>query len=111
MSNLASHSGLDHLIEVELLEEQYDATKIYELDQIISNFSVSGYEIVKHRASFKQQLKGTSALYENSQQLEDLKPRDVFLKLMDQQENEENRDEILSAFDEILEEVRNPLDR
>ncbi len=110
LRELPLHNGLDNLIEVELIEDQYDATKIYDLDQLISNFTVAGYKIVKHRASFKQQLKGTSALYQNSQQLEDLKPRDVFIKLLEQNENDENRQEILSAFDEILEEVQNPLD-
>lgn len=106
---LPEHTALDHLIEVELKEDAYDAIKIYALDQLITTFSKPGYEIVKHRIHFKQQLQGSAALYETTQQLEDLKPKDVFLKMLDQQEiSPENRTEILSAFDEILEEVLNP---
>ena len=42
--------------EIELQEEHFDANKIYELDQLVGNFEVKGYEIVKHRASFKNKI-------------------------------------------------------
>ncbi|MDT0688999.1 exonuclease SbcCD subunit D C-terminal domain-containing protein [Salegentibacter sp. F188] len=105
---LEIHQNLDSLIEVELKEENYDATKIYLLDELVTNFKIKGYEIVKHRATFKNQVKSAGALYENSQQLEDLKPKEVFSKLVDEhQYDEETRNELLAAFDELLEEVEN----
>ncbi|MFD1096488.1 exonuclease SbcCD subunit D C-terminal domain-containing protein [Salegentibacter chungangensis] len=104
---LEDEGHLDSLIEVELIEDQYDAHKIYQLDELVTNFHKPGYEIVKHRASFKQKLSGASELYDEQQQLEDLKPKDVFTELIAGHEyDEETKKEIMSAFDEILEEVQ-----
>ena len=63
---------------------------------------------MKHRATFSQRHLDTGDLYSAEQHLEDLKPRDVFLKLIGQHEYDENdQREILSAFDELLEDVKN----
>ena len=103
---LQAREGLASLIEIEMQEENFDSNKIYELDQLVDNFKVEGYEIVKHRASFENKISGSGELYEEKQQLEDLQPLDVFQKLVDkQEEDEETRKELMSAFNEILEEV------
>jgi len=103
---LEPREELDSLIEIELKEESFDSNKIYELDQLVDNFKVQGYEIVKHRVSFKNKISGSGELYKEKQQLEDLQPLDVFQKLVNQQEEDEGtRQELLSAFNEILEEV------
>ena len=103
---LQDREGLASLIEIEMQEENFDSNKIYELDQLVDNFKVEGYEIVKHRASFENKISGSGELYEEKQQLEDLQPLDVFQKLVDkQEEDEETRKELMSAFNEILEEV------
>ena len=105
---LKDHEELETLIEIELIEEQYDALKIYDLDQLVVNFEKPGYKIVKHRATFSHRHMETGDLYSAVQHLEDLKPRDVFLKLIGQHEYDEiNQREILSAFDELLEDVKN----
>ena len=106
LSALSDKQQLESLIEVELLEEQYDALKLYHLDEMVSNFNTPGYNIVKHRATFTRQLKGASDAYEAGIKLEDLKPKDVFLELIDKHEYDEvTRQEIISAFDELLQEV------
>ncbi|WP_034888269.1 exonuclease subunit SbcD [Gillisia sp. Hel_I_29] len=98
---------LDSLIEIDMIEAQYDAQKIYMLDQLVNNFDKNGFEIVKQRAQFTNQVKGTSELYSENQQLEDLAPKDVFLELIaNHAYNDEQKKEILSAFDEIMEEVQ-----
>jgi exonuclease SbcD len=97
---------LESLIEVELLEEQYDALKIYNLDELVTNFKRPGYQIVKHRATFKNQLRGTSEVFDQDLQLQDLKPKDVFLELIAAHNYDENtRLDILSAFDDLLQDV------
>ena len=107
LNELVNVGKLDSLIEIDMIEDQYDAQKIYALDQLVNNFEKPGFEIVKQRAQFKNQTKGTSELYAEHQQLEDLKPKDVFLELIGSHDyNEEQKMEILSAFDEILEEVQ-----
>ena len=98
---------LDSLIEIDMIEAQYDAQKIYMLDQLVNNFDKNGFEIVKQRAQFTNQVKGSSELYSENQQLEDLAPKDVFLELIaNHAYNDEQKKEILSAFDEIMEEVQ-----
>ena len=113
LQGLSEKKELESLIEVELLEEQYDAVKLYTLDEMVSDFDKAGFRIVKHRASFKKNTTGASEAYETGIQLQDLKPKDVFLELIASHEyKEETRQEILSAFDEIMEELNqdvNPL--
>ena len=107
LDGLVSSRELDSLIEIDLIEDQYDAQKIYALDQLVNNFEKSGFIIVKQRAQFRNQTRGTSELYSENEQLEDLKPKDVFLELIGNHDyDEEQKTEILSAFDEILEEVQ-----
>lgn len=107
LNSLEHISELTSLIEVDLVEEQYDAQKIYALDSMVNDFNREGFEIVKQRVQFRNRLKGAAELYKNEQQLEDLKPKDVFTELIARHEySEEDRNEILAAFDEILEEVQ-----
>ncbi len=97
---------LESLLEVELIEEHYDVNKISLLDTLVTSYDKPGFVIVKHRATFKNQLRGAGELYKD-QHLEDLKPREVFLELVGKdQYDEETRQEIISAFDELLEELQ-----
>ncbi|MCJ7758054.1 MAG: exonuclease sbcCD subunit D, partial [Gillisia sp.] len=108
LEELKAHEELETLVEVELIEEQYDAVKIYDLDKLVVNFEKPGYKIIKHRATFSHRHQDTGDLYSTEQHLEDLKPRDVFVKLIGQHEYDEiDQREILSAFDELLEAVKN----
>lgn len=106
LESLESNGILDSLIELEMIEAQFDANKIYELDKLNEHFHKPGFEIVKSKATFLNKTKGAAELYGNAQQLEDLKPREVFLELIGQQDYDEDmKNDILSAFDELLEEV------
>jgi len=107
LSQLINNSSLNNLIELEMIEEQYDATKLYELDKLIQNFNSPGFEIVKSRVNFKNKLSGASELYAGTPQLEDLKPREVFLELLANHEYESDISrEILGAFDELMEDLQ-----
>ncbi|CAM4159364.1 exonuclease subunit SbcD [Gillisia hiemivivida] len=107
LSQLINNSSLNNLIELEMIEEQYDATKLYELDKLIQNFNSPGFEIVKSRVNFKNKLSGASELYAGRPQLEDLKPREVFLELLAKKPYETDiSKEILGAFDELMEDLQ-----
>lgn len=106
LEELQDRKELESLIEVELKEEQYDALKLYALDELVSGFQKSGYRIVKHRASFKNQAKGAAQSFADNQQLQDLQPKEVFMELINRHEYDtETQGEILMAFDEILQEL------
>ena len=105
LENPGTIRKLDSLIEIELQEINYDADKIVRLDALVSNFSKKGFEIVKHRAHFKNRLVGASEIYQD-RKLEDLKPREVFLEILKPQEYDpETHEQIKNAFDELLEEI------
>lgn len=106
LAELQEKKQLESLIEIELKEEQYDAMKLYALDELVSGFQRDGFRIVKHRATFKNQLQGAGEAFGGDLQLQDLKPKEVFLELIERHEyDEETRQEITSAFDELLEEL------
>ncbi|MFV8282648.1 exonuclease subunit SbcD [Christiangramia marina] len=107
LNSLEHNSSLKSLIEVDLIEEQYDAQKVYALDQLVDQFQTDGFEIVKQRVQFENQIEGSSQLYNKDQQLEDLKPKDVFTELIaTHQYSKDDQNEIMAAFDEILEDVQ-----
>lgn len=106
LDQLTERKTLESFIEVELIEEQYDAAKIYALDELVSGFQKEGFRIVKHRASFKNQLKGAGQVFGKDQQLQDLQPKEVFLELIGKNEyDSKTRELIVGAFDELLEEL------
>lgn len=105
LQNPGDRKVLDSLLEVEMIEDDYDADKIVKLDDLVSNFDLPGFEVVKHRANFKNRISGAGELYRD-RSLEDLKPREVFVELLTStQHEEETRETIMSAFDELLEEI------
>ncbi|MFD2518943.1 exonuclease subunit SbcD [Salinimicrobium flavum] len=107
LEGLQEKKHLESLVEVELKEEQYDALKLYALDEMVSAFQQEGYRIIKHRASFENQAMGVSRSFGEDQQLQDLQPKEVFLELIKEHEYDpEVRQEIVAAFDELLEEVQ-----
>lgn len=98
---------LDTLLELELIEEHFDPAKIVELDRIVQEFHKEGAVIVKHRASFEKKTQGASELYDASVELEDLKPKEVFEKLLLQSELDDSASTLIrEAFNEILEELQ-----
>ena len=104
--SLESQGSLTNLIEVELIEENYDANLIAQLDDLVTNFEQANFEIVKHRATFKNQLRESGKLFESHQHLEDLKPQEVFQKLLAQHSYaQEVKEKVNIAFQELLEEV------
>ena len=104
--SLESQGSLTNLIEVELKEENYDANLIAQLDDLVTNFEQANFEIVKHRATFKNQLRESGKLFESHQHLEDLKPQEVFQKLLAQHSYAEDvKEKVNIAFQELLEEV------
>ncbi len=107
LNQLEKVGDLDTLIELILTEENYDANKILGFDQLVTEFNKPGFEIVKHRTDFTHKVQGASVLYDQHTQLQDLKPKDVFTELIAKHDYDDaTREEILAAFDELLEETQ-----
>lgn len=105
LMTLPENKGLDNLIELELQEKDYQAKHIHDLEELVDNFQQSGYQIVKHRAKFDNQLSGTGEIFEEHISLEELKPQKVFAELLDRNDfSEKEQRELEAAFLELLEE-------
>lgn len=108
LNALSIKGELGALLEIELVEKEYNPSKLLDLDQLVQSFEHQGAEIIKHRTTFPNQIKGASELYDPSQQLEDLKPLEVFTKRLDHENfDDETKLLVMEAFDEILIEVQN----
>jgi len=104
LEDLAPHKGLDSLIELILKEDDYNAQKIVDFEALINEFKTEGYEIVKHKTEFKHKLQGTAEIFDPQSQLEDLKPKDIFSKIMETQDyDDDSKEAVLDAFQELLE--------
>ncbi|TXK71168.1 exonuclease SbcCD subunit D C-terminal domain-containing protein [Mesonia sp. HuA40] len=104
LAKLIWQGTLTTLIEIELREENYSLQKLTELDALISDFSLPNFEIIKHRAQFSNQQLQTGDVFSNRQSLKDLKPKEVFDSLLNQESYlPEERVELRQTFDELYE--------
>jgi DNA repair protein SbcD/Mre11 len=99
-------SQLETLIELEVVEEDYNPETILGLELLQDKFDAENARIVKSRVNFLNKAQGTDELYAVDQDIEDLEPRDVFDKLVGgEQQDKKSRDLLFDAFDEILQMV------
>ncbi|HAA10642.1 MAG TPA: exonuclease sbcCD subunit D [Cytophagales bacterium] len=97
---------LPTLIEIELTEPQYDPQRVVDLETLVLGWEHPKAEILKYRVSFGQQITGAHELFEQEVFLEDLKPREMLERKIEQEElPKETQAQLFEAFDEILEEV------
>lgn len=106
LKTINNKQPLTTLIEIELLEEEYSATKIYELEQVIENFESTNCEIVKHKVSFKNRAEIERGVSSADSLVSDFTPQSVFIKRLEAlDETEETKEELIDAFEEILDEL------
>ena len=96
---------LPSFVEIEVIEDTFSAAILAEVDDLVSQYiEASDFTILKPRTIFKEGAKDTSTLFEEGAHIEDLKPIDVFTKLMDNQLIDPEQQAMLKeAFMEVLE--------
>jgi len=100
-----TETELPVLVELLMVEEQFNPEKIVLLEDFIQRFSHPQLLIIKHRVEFVNQLQGAHQLYENTR-LDELNPSDVFSKRLETEELDARQQENLTkAFATILEEI------
>ena len=106
LNHLNEKLQLKSLLEIEMIEDNYSAEIEDVFNHLMIDFKNDDYEIVKTKIHWKDRVLGTSELYAEQENLADLQPKDVFSKLLDTQElNEEVKAELNQAFNLLLEEV------
>ena len=99
-----NNQGLTTLIEIEVIEENYDPGLLSELEMLPETFTAENAIIIKSRIQFKNKTGGTHELYSIEKQIEDLEPKEVFLKRLETESlSEESKDLLIEAFNEIYE--------
>lgn len=107
LSKISCENELINLLEITLVEPKYTAQIEDEFKQWVNSFSLDNYEIVKDKMEFEDRNLGASELFDTSQRLEDLKPQEVFEKLLQSHSYDEVTErELLVAFSELLEEIQ-----
>ncbi|NLR90878.1 exonuclease subunit SbcD [Flammeovirga agarivorans] len=97
---------LNNLIELEIIEEKYNPTLHIDIEELMNehekNFSTHQSIIIKHRFSFNKEIKSASEMYDESVDINDLTPYDVFKQRLDQEDKiqieEGLKQQLLDAF-------------
>lgn len=94
---------LEPLVEVNVTEPEYDPEKSLRFDLMLREFENSPFRIVKPRLTFENRRKDAADLFVTGTEIEDLSPRQVFLKRMESEMlSDEARETLLEAFEELL---------
>lgn len=98
---------LTSFVEIEINEANFSAAILAEVELLISdNSNNEKFTILKSKTNFEQGAKDTSDLFERGERIEDLKPKDVFNKLLEGESlSEENVGLVKDAFIELLESI------
>ena len=98
---------LTSFVELEITEDTYSPLTLSRIDKLVQEYDAADrFRILKSRVEFKEGSKDTSDLFSEGTRIEDITPRDVFAKLMDQQATASDTREILiEAFSDLLDET------
>lgn len=103
---LSESSLLKNLIEVTLIEDVFNPKTEDDFNQFVMSYTNDFYEIVKTKMEFKDRVIGASELFDSHTQLSDLKPQEVFEKLLETQEYETDiKQELITLFQDLVDEI------
>ncbi|WP_301099068.1 exonuclease SbcCD subunit D C-terminal domain-containing protein [Otariodibacter sp.] len=107
INRLKVETSLTTLLEIELIEECYNANLEDRFMQLLNDFSHSNAEIVKTKLTFKDRVIGAHELYGVSEDITELKPIEMFSKLLETQAYPDEDEQALKiAFNELVEQVQ-----
>lgn len=99
-------SPFTSLIEIEVIEESSDPAIANELELAIGDFTGEDARVVKYRIQFTKEVRGTDELYTVEKNIEELSPKDVFLKKIEYEDlSETSKQLLIEAFEEIVDMV------
>ncbi len=98
---------LESFVEIEVNEEEFSAALLSEVEQLIAEYTQSDkFSILKSKTTFQNGAIDTSDLFERGESIEDLKPIDVFEKLLENESLSDDKNSMITdAFIELLESI------
>ena len=96
---------LPSFVEIEIIEPNFSTVILSEVENLRSEFEEKGtFSILKSKTTFGTGAKNAADLFESGENIEDLKPIDVFNKRIESEDlNEETLQHLRGAFQELLE--------
>lgn len=106
-AKLASYQNefpLKAFIEVEVIEESFDPLIIKLLNDSIALFDDENAVVLKHRLTFKNEVKSSEELFLEGQSIDEITEKDMLQKRLERENtlSEEHRKLMMEAFTELL---------
>jgi len=107
LERYAPEFELQSFVEIDIEEEDFSAVLLSNVEQLISTYASSEiFTILKSKISFANGAKDTADLFKRGENIEDLRPIDVFEKLLENETLSEDKTEMIKdAFVELLESI------
>ena len=98
---------LSSLVEIDVQEKQYNVMTTAGVEALVDLYSKNGaFQIIKGRTTFEHGVKNTADLFHEGKNIKDLKPIEVFEKLLEEGIYEEKeKANIIDSFKELMEEM------
>ena len=103
----APATTLEPLLEVNVIEPSFDPEKTTRFNLLLDEFSKADFRIIKPRLTYENKAKDADELYTVGTHIEDLSPRDVFVRRLENEDlDDTTRQLLLEAYEQLLEEVQ-----
>lgn len=99
-------ASLSSFVEVHVTEPFADPQKEMYFNYLLQEFDKAPFKIIKPRLSFENRTRGADELFMTGTSIQDLTPKDVFLKrLMAENLDQETQSLLVEAFEEMCQEM------
>jgi exonuclease SbcD len=106
LQNYHPETLLEPLVELNVVEPYFDPQKSVQFDLLLREFEQLPFRIIKPRLTYENRIKEADELFAVGTEIEDLSPREVFnRRLEDENLDEETRSLLQEAFDELINSV------
>lgn len=108
LKNYKPDFPLISFVELDIIEPNFSSRILVQVEELISEYAENPQvKILKHKTSFETGALDTADLFTHGENIEDLKPQEVFEKRLIQEGlDETNFNELRETFLEVLEEIR-----
>lgn len=99
-----NEAPLKSFLEVEVIEESFNPLIIKELNDLIAVFDDENAIVLKHKISFKNEVKSSEELFVEGENLEDISEKSMLQKRLEKENSlsDEHRTLMMDAFTELL---------
>ncbi len=100
---------LEPLVELDVVEPSFDPQVSLQFEALLRKHDGASFRIIKPRLTFESRLREAADLFVTGTQIEDLTPREVFRKKLEEENlGEEVKEVLRNAFEELLAEIALP---